>query len=508
MRKAEIEQICNIIRLLEQAHEAMGKNIAKQNIQPVLELLVDCQETAIAIGSKIEQVKEFETAVVESATEEKKPQEEQASQVEKKLQKENKSQEEKRELGNLASLVVFTLEKYCETMYQLFEKLVAVQSVKNNQHSIGVESFEMLDFSERLIALNDLLSQIKTEIIDNIKIRKIAVFLPYKASMWDSLESVWKAADEDPDCDAYVIPIPYFDRNADGALGEMRYEGDLYPSYVPVTSYEEFDLEEQKPDLIFIHNPYDEYNRVTSVHPNFYSSKLKDYTDSLVYIPYFILGEIEPENEDAVQGMEHFCKTPAVLNAHKVIVQSEKMKQVYVKVLTEWQGEHTKALWEEKILGLGSPKVDKVLNTRKKDLVIPEDWLRIIEKPDGSWKKVIFYNTSLSTMLQNSDQYLDKVEDVLRIFKENKDEVALLWRPHPLFMQTIESMRPELKERYIEVVRKFKAEEWGIYDDSVELDRAVVVSDGYYGDWSSVVWLYEKTGKPILIKDINILEEI
>ena len=62
-----------------------------------------------------------------------------------------------------------------------------------------------------------------------------AVFLPYKASMWDSLESVWKAADEDPDCDAYVIPIPYFDRNPDGSFGPMHDERLDYPDNVPVT---------------------------------------------------------------------------------------------------------------------------------------------------------------------------------------------------------------------------------------------------------------------------------
>ena len=38
-----------------------------------------------------------------------------------------------------------------------------------------------------------------------MKVRKEVVFLPYKASMWDSLESVWKAAEEDPDCVAYVF---------------------------------------------------------------------------------------------------------------------------------------------------------------------------------------------------------------------------------------------------------------------------------------------------------------
>ena len=47
-------------------------------------------------------------------------------------------------------------------------------------------------------------------------IRREVVFLPYKASMWDSLESVWKRYEDDPLVDAYVIPIPYYDKNPDG----------------------------------------------------------------------------------------------------------------------------------------------------------------------------------------------------------------------------------------------------------------------------------------------------
>lgn len=475
MRKAEKEQISKILELLEEAHSVMEKHMQDADIQLVLDLLADCQEAVIVIGKRIEMA--GESAVSSDGTAVAKQQD------------------------SIETKTISLLENYAETLYQLFEKMLVVCTTEQNVE--GTEKWMDCNvYFEYINRMRTLLMEIKHEFNSNLKVRKTAVFLPYKASMWDSLESVWKAADEDENCDAYVIPIPYFDRNADGSLGEIHYEGDLYPSYVPITAYDAFDLEEQRPDMIFIHNPYDEYNRVTSVHPDFYSSKLKNYTDSLVYIPYFILSEIEPENELAIEGMEHFCKTPAVLNAHKVIVQSEKMKQVYVKVLTKWQGEHTRAKWEEKILGLGSPKVDKVLNTRKEDLEIPQEWLRIIEKPDGSWKKVIFYNTSLTAMLQNSDKYLDKVEDVLRVFYENKDEVALLWRPHPLLMSTIESMRPELRERFSRVIRKYKDEGWGIYDESAELDRAISVSDGYYGDMSSVLHLCKEQNMQTMIQNI------
>ena len=52
----------------------------------------------------------------------------------------------------------------------------------------------------------------------------------------------------------------------------------------------------------------------------------------MVYIPYFVLSEVDPDNQQAVEGIEHFCTVPAVVNADKVIVQSEDMKKVYVNI--------------------------------------------------------------------------------------------------------------------------------------------------------------------------------
>lgn len=136
---------------------------------------------------------------------------------------------------------------------------------------------------------------------------------------------------------------------------------------------------------------------------------------------------------------------------------------------------------------------------------VPAAWLRIIEKPDGSRKKIVFYNTSVSALLQHSEKMLEKMESVFEIFKENKDEVALLWRPHPLIRATIESMRPQLWEEYREIRDRYIEEGWGIYDDSADVDRAVVLSDAYYGDASSVVHLCKKSGKLIMLQDVDVV---
>lgn len=225
----------------------------------------------------------------------------------------------------------------------------------------------------------------------------------------------------------------------------------------------------------------------------------------LVYIPYFILGEPDVDSQESLDGMAHFCTVSGVFNADKVIVQSENMRKAYISVLTKECGVETRAHWEKTILGIGSPKLDKVQGTTRDGLEIPEEWLEIIHKPDGEWKKIILYNTSVSALLEYQGQMLKKMKSVFQIFLENKDHIALLWRPHPLIEATISSMRPQLWMDYQKIIAEYKAEGWGIYDDSPELTRSIALCDAYYGDNSSLVRLCQEAGKPIMIQNASIL---
>ena len=59
----------------------------------------------------------------------------------------------------------------------------------------------------------------------------------------------------------------------------MHDERKIYPVDVPITDYESFGFAEKCPDIIYIHNSYDNNNYVASVYPAFYS-------DKLVYVSY------------------------------------------------------------------------------------------------------------------------------------------------------------------------------------------------------------------------------
>lgn len=451
MRRFQKQQILEVIDSLHMVHQHCKEQLSKKAYPTVQNLFTDCQDAAIQIGGLIEQVE-----------------------------------------GEGTEAVTY-LEQYCERLYQVNLKAQTILPQKAYK------------------CLEEILLKAENE-IRYMPLRREVVFMPYKASMWDSLESVYLVAREDENCDTYVVPIPYYDKLPDGRLGKLHYEGGEYPPDIEITYYEDYNLEERHPDAIYIHNPYDRCNIVTCVPERYFCSNLKRHTDCLVYIPYFILNEIEPDNQAAIDSMKHFCFLPGTIWADKVIVQSEKIRQIYIneyiKAAEEagLSGEHTdRKNLEEKILGLGSPKLDRVHSIRKESVEIPEEWRKIIERPDGTWKKIIFYNTSIGALLRSEEKMLEKMQAVFRLFKEQQDEFALLWRPHPLIQSTIRSMRPKLWTEYEKLVQAYREEGWGIYDDSADMDRAVVLSDAYYGDTSSVVQVYQETGKPVMIQNAEVV---
>lgn len=445
MRKTQRTQAEKLVKLLGKAHDEIRTAMETKNIPTALSLLEQCQQGAIRLGELIE---------------------------------ENEGE---------GFITISMLEDYCEQIYEVHEEIVTER---------------LADTDKACRDLGESLLQIENSILNDIKLNYEVVFLPYKASMWDSLESVWKAANEDPNCKVYVIPIPFFYKNPDGSYREMNYEGNQYPCYVPITRYDEFDFEQHRPDMIFIHNPYDEYNHAVSVHPFFFSSNLKKYTNNLIYIPYFILDEIDPCDSRAVESMEHFVWMPGVVNADKVIVQSPNLRQAYIDFLSKNAGANTREIWEKKILGMGSPKMDKMHNVRKEDIEVPEKWLRIIRKPDGSWRKIILYHTSVSTLFQYNMQMLIKIQGVFKRFWESRKEIALLWYPHPLIKTSVVSSCPQLWAQYQKIEKQYKAEEWGIYVDSSDIGKAVLLSDAYYGDAGSVAQLCRIANKAIMIQSV------
>lgn len=417
MRKAQKIQAEEFIRLLGQAHDEVRKAIDKKDLMAAMELLEQCQGGAIQLGTLIEKTE------------------------------------------GEGFVTVSLIEEYCELVYRIHEELAQGVTVEGSR------------VSKRL---RQALVPVENSIRNDVKVRLEIVFFPYKASMWDSMESVWRAADADPDCDAYVVPIPYFDRKQDMSFGERHYEGNDYPVDVPVVWYEDYDLETRRPDVVYIHNPYDQGNYVTSIDPRFYSFELKKYTEMLVYIPYYATSGNMGEGRAMCLAYEH---------VNYIIVQAEKYRAFFDARLTKG-----------KLVALGTPKFDRVIRMCAAPGEPPLEWKSLMEG-----RRVYFYNTSITGMLADTKKFLEKMEYVFSCFRERKD-TCLIWRPHPLLESTFTSMRMGYYPVYKKLKHEFIEERLGIYDDTPDVTRTVSFCDSYIGDYnSSVVSLFGIAGKPMFI---------
>ena len=113
-----------------------------------------------------------------------------------------------------------------------------------------------------------------------------------------------------------------------------------------------------------------------------------------MYIPYAVEEEVQPGNQAVEDAIAHRVFCPGIMNADVVIAQSEDMQQAWINILTRRANVNDRAYWEKRILGLGSPKIDKVLTSKKEDFEMPEDWLKLVKG-----KKVILYLTSIAATL-------------------------------------------------------------------------------------------------------------
>lgn len=451
-RKEEKEKNCKSdlegerLEILEKIHLGLYKILLVGELEMSMQLLEKCQECAITMGESIsERVKGCDT-------------------------------------------IIEILEEYCELVYQIYQMIA---------------DGEVPDANGVFQILQEQLTKIKEECLKDYEFKKKVVFVTYKASHWKSLESIWKAAKEDENSIVSVLVVPYFYKRADKSFIEEHYEKDLFPEYVEIEDYKTFDLKKYHPDIIYINSPYDEYNYLSNIHPAFYSSKLVDMCEKLVYIPWFVLSEFDREDERGWQSMQHFVTMPGVVNADQVIVQSEKMKQNYVDYLTDWAGEETRSIWEQKISGLGSSLMGMEDDREELEKIIPDRWKRFLYKVNGERKKVILYSMSSASFIDYKEKAVDKLKRVLEIFKENMESICVLWYWDVVMEETLKANYPALWTEFCQIVERYQEEAWGIFETKADRKLMVRFSDAYYGDGCAVSQMMVMAEKPVMLENFE-----
>lgn len=330
------------------------------------------------------------------------------------------------------------------------------------------------------------------------KDKKMVVFMPFKAKYWNMMAGLWKEYERSGEYTLIAIPAPYYYKNIDGTVEKFN-DDKQYPEYVKIVSPENFDFDNEYVEKIIIQNPYDSYNATTTVHPQFYAKKLAMCTKELIYIPYFETEEINPSDMRAYVSMDSYVTMPGVVYSDKVIVQSEGIKELYVKKLSEYFGEETRDIWNTKIIENGKHYIEMENSDSKYD-DIPEKWKGYIKKSDGSYKKVILYFICINDVLENGHIVFDKIKKSMDTFLEYEDSVVPLMMFESNIDEILQMENPELLEDYNEIKMNFTQY---IVNEN-ELDKAMNLCDAFYGDAGSEAQLCRNSGKPVMIQNVEI----
>ncbi len=344
---------------------------------------------------------------------------------------------------------------------------------------------------EDIVASKDPLSTREDKDVKDI------VFIPFAPKYWKYMEKLYMKYADDEDVRVWVIPIPYYYKKWDGSPGEEVFDTEGYPSDLYLQDYSQVDLVAFHPDMIVIQNPFDEWNSTYTVPREYYSSNLKLCTDELIYIPFFVTDDFTKEQGREYKNMDDYVCMPGVINADRLILPSETLKETYI----------------EKIMQFISCDDKEVRTTLDGKIAVCPEY--IYTKDDGktdskadheSRRKTIVYYLTVSFLAENKEHAIDKINRNLEVFGSNADRIRVIWITQCI-RDHIDSLDKEVADGFCEAVKKFDRMQIGDYMEDIspgENSNYAKTCDAYYGDPSSLALRFFYEHKPVMIENAQI----
>lgn len=385
------------------------------------------------------------------------------------------------ELGNTfeeyekqASLeCVGILEEYCEQIFLIYINLAAGQA---------------FDMEQEILKLCVILDCCDASAKKNVLSREEVLFLVYRDSNWKYLKYFYEKELGTPNTHVRIMEIYCFEKELDGSAGKQAYTVDksIFDSDAEIIEPEGYNLYLHHPARIYTCNVYDETDLATTIDVNFYSSRIRSMTDNLIYIPEMTLGECMPEDMRMKAHMENYVTSPGVACADTVILDLESLRTAYIEKLTEWAGEDTRTIWEEKII------VDKECQKELRN-----------HMSGGAEKKVIAFSVSISDVLCDTEKLINKLDNIIGTFKESKDRVAVLWIQNKLFNELCQKLDTDMRMRIQEKIAELVDSSIGEFVEVNDETELIEKCDAYYGCGGYLAHDFRNNSKPVMIYNLE-----
>lgn len=323
------------------------------------------------------------------------------------------------------------------------------------------------------------------------------VFLPCHPNMWEGFQTIWEKETADPSNEVVVIPLPTYQVGYEQQVTDTEYITTGYPDNVVISGINDYDLEQEHPDTIYIQNIQDNNNPVFTVHPHFHSYNLRKWTDNLVYIPYDCMRWIDPEYMHLHQVYGKMLAPAGITNVDKIIVHSENTKTIYLNLIAGIDPE-ARNKWNKKITCEGYPRIEILKKYTRDTVPYPAGWNRHLFDADGLQKETVLFVTSVFGVIEFNRSHFREARSIMEEYLSKKDTTVLIWRPHKYLPEIIAKYRPELFDDFRALLEFYITNDVGIFDETPTPTPAIILSDKYIGDEGTVKELFTSAGKKVI----------
>lgn len=437
--KSNTETCLELLDIIDKANRLLKVAFSSASLDEVTGLLTQCQDLAIRVGTIIEFC------------------------------------------NGLGTREVTILEEYCEAVFAFYEKLAAQG---------GELADAKLDGQATNASISESDFEVFVSLIDEIRLllqekplKKVAIFISYKHSLWKRMESVYEEYAGLGDYNVKVCPTPYFYKTFNGTLLEERNEYELFDEDLPLIKYEDVDFNFIHADVVVYQNAFDQWNAGLSLHPQFSSENLAKISRELVYIPDCQLEAVSPDDAKGLYTSKYYIVAPGVIRADRIIVDNDELKKLYVDTLTEATGQDKRPRWEGRV---------EVIKRKEANC------------GDKASKKRLLFSTTLTDLYSLKEEELNKIDRVIDVFKESQKALDITWKLDENFSTILHEKFPEYEGRYLDLIDKFKSLGLGDIEIDQSVDKLLEKCDAFYGGKGYAMNLAIRKRIPVMIMNISV----
>lgn len=296
------------------------------------------------------------------------------------------------------------------------------------------------------------------------------LFVIQYAPIWPSLRTVYRALQSKPNVEIKVVKTPFLVSNVSDDYWTQIDEL-LNSENITIESDSEKTLNEFKPHITFLQNPYDNTRM-----PIFTAPNLTEFGTRVCYVPYGI------EMGAGANNITGQFNTHVNAHAWRVFLRSNRNKSMYAKYC---------AAGDSHVVVSGHPKFDNQENFANYSISS-----KLKSKIDG--RKVVLWSPHFSVGLPASWSTYRIYNQTIMQQVAQRSDVFFIIRPHPLFFKEMLNQAVWSKADE-DTFRRTCAEKDNLWlDENADYMESFVASDGLMTDVGSFLLEYLPTKKPIM----------